>query len=92
MIEAMLSGTPVLAFGRGSVPEIVEEGVTGFVCRDADEMAARLRAIARLRSRRLPAARARALDDGAHGARLHRLCTRPLQAWVGDVRAAETVA
>ena len=31
MIEAMACGTPVIAFRRGSVPEIVEEGVTGFV-------------------------------------------------------------
>ena len=45
MIEAMLSGTPVLAFARGSVPEVVEDGVTGWVCRDVDEMAARLLAI-----------------------------------------------
>jgi glycosyltransferase involved in cell wall biosynthesis len=38
-IEAMLSGCPVVAFPRGSVPELVEEGVTGFVVRDAGEMA-----------------------------------------------------
>ena len=29
MIEAMACGTPVIAFNRGSVPEIVEHGVTG---------------------------------------------------------------
>ena len=29
MIEAMACGTPVLAFGHGSVPEIVEDGITG---------------------------------------------------------------
>lgn len=45
MIEAMLVGTPVLAFPRGSVPEIVEEGITGFVVRDRAEMTERLRAI-----------------------------------------------
>lgn len=38
LIEAMLSGCPVVAFGRGSVPELVEQGVTGFVARNADEM------------------------------------------------------
>lgn len=48
MIEAMLVGTPVIAFPRGSVPEVVEEGVTGHVVRTVDEMAARLRAIATL--------------------------------------------
>jgi glycosyltransferase involved in cell wall biosynthesis len=31
MIEAMACGTPVVAFRQGSVPEILEEGVTGFV-------------------------------------------------------------
>src|SRR5215211_6953200 len=31
MIEAMACGTPVIAFRCGSVPEIVEDGVTGFV-------------------------------------------------------------
>jgi glycosyltransferase involved in cell wall biosynthesis len=31
MIEAMACGTPVIAWRRGSVPEIVEDGVSGFV-------------------------------------------------------------
>jgi len=31
MIEAMACGTPIIAFNRGSVPEIVADGVTGFV-------------------------------------------------------------
>jgi glycosyltransferase involved in cell wall biosynthesis len=39
MIEAMLSGCPVVAFPGGSVPELVDEGVTGFVVRDAESMA-----------------------------------------------------
>jgi glycosyltransferase involved in cell wall biosynthesis len=34
MIEAMACGTPVIAFRTGSVPEIVEDGVTGFVVED----------------------------------------------------------
>lgn len=38
LIEAMLSGCPVVAFPRGSVPELVEPGVTGFIARSADEM------------------------------------------------------
>lgn len=47
IIEAMLCGTPVIAFGRGSVPEIVDEGLTGFVVNDVDEMAARILALRR---------------------------------------------
>jgi glycosyltransferase involved in cell wall biosynthesis len=34
MIEAMACGTPVLAFNRGSVPEIVEDELTGFIVED----------------------------------------------------------
>jgi glycosyltransferase involved in cell wall biosynthesis len=34
MIEAMGCGTPVIAFNRGSVPEIVEDGLTGFIVED----------------------------------------------------------
>jgi glycosyltransferase involved in cell wall biosynthesis len=37
MIEAMSCGTPVLAFNGGSVPEIVDQGVTGRVVDDMDE-------------------------------------------------------
>lgn len=36
MIEAMACGTPVIAFGRGSVPEIIKDGVTGFICKPND--------------------------------------------------------
>src|SRR5205823_5068573 len=37
MIEAMACGTPVLAFQCGSVPEIVDPGVTGFIVDTVDE-------------------------------------------------------
>jgi glycosyltransferase involved in cell wall biosynthesis len=43
MIESMMVGTPVIAFPRGSVSEVVEDGVTGFVVRDVAEMAERIR-------------------------------------------------
>jgi glycosyltransferase involved in cell wall biosynthesis len=39
MIEAMATGTPVIAFNRGSVPEVVEQGVTGFVVNSVEEAA-----------------------------------------------------
>jgi len=34
MIEAMACGTPVIAYNRGSVPEIVEDGKNGFIVKD----------------------------------------------------------
>jgi len=37
MIEAMACGTPVIAWDIASVPEIVEDGVTGFIVRSVDE-------------------------------------------------------
>ncbi|MDB6123899.1 MAG: hypothetical protein JWQ71_2892 [Pedosphaera sp.] len=39
LIEAMLSGCPVVAFPRGSVPELIETGVTGFIAGSPEEMA-----------------------------------------------------
>lgn len=40
LIESMASGTPILAFGKGSVPEIVRDGKTGFIVDSVDEMVA----------------------------------------------------
>jgi glycosyltransferase involved in cell wall biosynthesis len=37
MIEAMACGTPVIAYRRGSVPEIIDEGVTGLIVESPDE-------------------------------------------------------
>jgi len=34
MIEAMACGTPVIAFNRGSVPEVIDDGLTGFIAED----------------------------------------------------------
>jgi glycosyltransferase involved in cell wall biosynthesis len=38
MVEAMACGTPVVATNCGSVPEIVEDGVSGFICESLREM------------------------------------------------------
>jgi glycosyltransferase involved in cell wall biosynthesis len=45
MPEALACGTPVLAFREGSVPEVLTDGVTGFVCDFEDEM---VRAVERI--------------------------------------------
>jgi glycosyltransferase involved in cell wall biosynthesis len=40
MIEAMACGTPVIAFRRGSVPEVIDDGVTGFIVDSLDDAVA----------------------------------------------------
>lgn len=37
MIEAMASGTPVIAYARGAAPEIIRDGVTGFLVNSSDD-------------------------------------------------------
>lgn len=40
LIEALACGTPVITYRHGSFPEIIDDGITGFLCRDIDDMAA----------------------------------------------------
>jgi glycosyltransferase involved in cell wall biosynthesis len=37
-IESLATGTPVIAMRRGSIPEVMADGVTGFICDSVDEM------------------------------------------------------
>jgi len=57
MIEAMACGTPVIAFRSGSVPEVIEDGVTGFVVDSEDEAIEAIK-------RRLPSLDRRAVRSG----------------------------
>ena len=60
MIEAMACGTPVIAFNRGSVPEIIDDGRTGYIVDDE---------VKRCRRRIAPASSvAQARASGFHGA------------------------
>ncbi len=59
MVEAMACGTPVVALRAGSVPEVVEDGVTGFVCDDPADLPA---AIARVDELEPKACRQRVAD------------------------------
>jgi glycosyltransferase involved in cell wall biosynthesis len=52
MIEALACGTPVIAYRHGSVPEIIEDGVTGFVVDDLDAATAAVARVAGLSRRR----------------------------------------
>jgi len=48
MIEAMACGTPVIAYPFGSVPEVIDEGQTGFVVTDEDQAVKALEKVERL--------------------------------------------
>jgi hypothetical protein len=48
MIEAMACGTPVIAFNHGSVPEVVTDGVSGFVVETVEEAVAAVARIAEI--------------------------------------------
>lgn len=83
MIEAMACGTPVIAFNRGSVPEIIEDGVTGFIVEDETSAAGAVRKIGslsreiirrrfeeRFSARRMAEDYIRLYDQQIHGTRI----------------------
>lgn len=55
-MEALACGTPVVAFPNGALPQIVEHGVTGFLVRDAAEMADAIEACGEIEPERCRAA------------------------------------
>jgi glycosyltransferase involved in cell wall biosynthesis len=48
VVEAMATGTPVIAYPRGSMPEVIDEGVTGFLVSDAAQAATAVQAASQL--------------------------------------------
>ncbi len=68
MIESLAAGTPVIALRRGAVPEVLEHGISGFICDDADEM---VDAVKRLGEIDPAACRRRAMEFG-----VDRMCAR----------------
>ena len=70
MAEAMACGTPVIGFGLGSVPEVVEHGVTGFVVKDLDEAVSMVNRCPEIRRERLPGAGGTAVYPRTDGGRL----------------------
>ena len=76
MIEAMACGTPVIAFNRGSVPEVIEDGVTGFIVEDEAGAIGAVDRLSHLSRARDPRALREALHGAPHGARLSRGLSR----------------
>jgi glycosyltransferase involved in cell wall biosynthesis len=52
VIEAMAAGTPVLAYGRGSMPELIQNGETGYLVENEHEMVEMTQRIATIDRRR----------------------------------------
>jgi glycosyltransferase involved in cell wall biosynthesis len=53
MIEAMACGTPVIAFRAGSVPEVIDDGVTGFIVDSEEEAVQAVRLVGKLSRRKI---------------------------------------
>jgi glycosyltransferase involved in cell wall biosynthesis len=91
MLEAMLCGTPIVAFERGAVGEIVEDGTTGILCRDREQLTSQL---AHLFWRGWPRerCRARAMDrfSSSHMARSYLALYERLVGADVNARAATT--
>ena len=85
MIEAMACGTPVIAYNRGSVPEIIDDGLTGFIVEDEISAVAAVDRLSRLEPAGDPQAVRDALHRAPHGARLSRRLSQP----DGSRRAAD---
>jgi len=53
MIEAMACGTPVIAYRSGSVPEVIEDGVTGFLVENEEQAVAAVHRLRQLDRRKI---------------------------------------
>jgi glycosyltransferase involved in cell wall biosynthesis len=83
MIEAMACGTPVIAFSCGSVPEVVDNGVTGFIVESVGEAVAAVRRVPDLDRARVRATFERRFSvermAADYEAVYNQLCGRPAQ-------------
>ncbi len=77
MIEAMACGTPVIAYRSGSVPEVIEHGVTGFIVDGEEDAVRSVREVPRL-NRRVIRARFEERFTAARMAREHEARYREL--------------
>lgn len=80
MAEALACGTPVLGLRQGSVPEVVEDGLTGFVCEDEDELVAAVRNLVQIDRARCRAAAESRFSAAVNAEQYERVYERMLAA------------
>jgi len=95
LIEAMLSGCPVVAYERGSVPELVEDGLTGFIAHSFEHLVELIRPGGAVDSFDRRRCRARAIERfsrdrmvAEHLALYDRACRRIPALALGNERAS----
>ena len=71
MIEALACGTPVVAIRGGSVPEVLDDGVTGFICDDLEQAIEATRRVHTLDRRACRRTFERRFTADAHGGGVH---------------------
>ena len=52
LIEALTCGTPMLTYRRGSIPELIDDNVTGFICESVESMATAVHRLSEIDRRR----------------------------------------
>ena len=72
MIEALACGTPVIARRRGSVPEVLRDGVTGFLCETETEMVHSVALLPEISRRRCRGGIRHEIHRSSHGEALPR--------------------
>jgi glycosyltransferase involved in cell wall biosynthesis len=91
MIEAMVCGTPVIAFPEGAAPEIIDHGHSGFLVADEEEMARAVEHLTDLKPRRCRATVAARYDSDLIAGAYDRAYRRVIAAHQMSGRGARSV-
>jgi glycosyltransferase involved in cell wall biosynthesis len=78
MAEALACGTPVIALNEGSVPEVIQDGLTGFICSSEEEMVAAIARLGEIDRARCRAEAERRFSPAAMAAAYERIYSRLL--------------
>jgi glycosyltransferase involved in cell wall biosynthesis len=79
MVEALACGTPVIALEHGSVPEVIQDGVTGFICSSEEELVAAIGRLGELDRARCRAEAERRFSPSAMAAAYEQLYAQLLR-------------